>query len=818
MKIINYREYLSCLRQNYATGQDQNILNYAQDMLSCGKKQHIQKQKLQKEINILTTKINTLREEIKNSSDKKAISKNIKQLKQTKNQLVQKLKQHSQTTRFSTLSNESKAALCTLVTLRKYLTKELSKDNIIICPKDKNGNIFFSTKSFLDSGLHQEARHIKDYISAYIIQNPQKVLNEYHFNKLFGKHSNWLEIQEHIDKFFLAQNKALKNKSRAEIITESNKDIEIIKKYPLQNQVLVRLKTPEALDYEGSAAHNCVGGGSYDKLLQEQNSGIYSLRQIAQDNLLHPIATIEVQKGNITQIQGNCNSIIPYHHCQNCRDSVLFLMNAQDIQSLIKNPNIKENILNRIGIFRYDKKYMDIYNGINTDNIFIPDLRISTQEISDYDWEKITIKQLTITDSITNKNLAELKKFLRVTDLQLKNIAEDITFDISVYKHLQKLSLASKTHSQITLHGQNKHLSKLHISKVILHDTALENFPALTNISFINTDVTKQELNTKAHVQFNNSTITIPMLKQYINIKDGECYTSKIQGNKISGEYLDISDLTESIYLEDLEFVNLKEIKFAPHIKKASFNHLKFPTDTKIAGLKNIEELEIVEHHNILEAINPLQLQKLHYINSNPHTNFDLSVFSNLKELTCPHHVASKIPPSVEELHIDSSSLLYFDSNIMKLRTPEKDDSPLDLRHLHNLKTLRTSGINSNFCTILAPDNIETMRIQTLENIKELDFSNCKKLTTLDLYGLSQHMNKIILPSSIKNIHAPYSDVGFGVITQGGYPRKKIDFILPQNSNKNVIECLQHFWGNECVHLTPTLPIKYNPLLSTRSL
>ena len=292
MKIVNYREYLSYLRKTYAAGQDQTILSYAQDMLSSGKKQHMQKQKLQKEINILTAKINTLREELKPSTDKKSISGNIKKLKQSKNQLVQKLKQHSQTTRFATLSNESKAALCTLTTLRKYLTQELFQNDFHFFPKDENGNIFFSAETFRQSGLHPEAQHLKDYISAYIIQNPQKVLNEYYFNKLFGKHSNWLEIQKQIDKFFLEQNKALKNKSRAEIIAESHKDIEIIKEYPSNNTILVHLKTPEALDYEGSYAHNCVGGGSYDKLLQEQNSGIYSLRQIAPDNLLIPIATI----------------------------------------------------------------------------------------------------------------------------------------------------------------------------------------------------------------------------------------------------------------------------------------------------------------------------------------------------------------------------------------------------------------------------------------------------------------------------------------------------------------------------------------------
>ncbi|MBQ8437056.1 MAG: PcfJ domain-containing protein, partial [Alphaproteobacteria bacterium] len=572
MKIVNYREYLSYLHKTYAAGQDQTILSYAQDMLSSGKKQHMQKQKLQKEINILTAKINTLREELKPSTDKKSISGNIKKLKQSKNQLVQKLKQHSQTTRFATLSNESKAALCTLTTLRKYLTQELFQNDFHFFPKDENGNIFFSAETFRQSGLHPEAQHLKDYISAYIIQNPQKVLNEYYFNKLFGKHSNWLEIQKQIDKFFLEQNKALKNKSRAEIIAESHKDIEIIKEYPSNNTILVHLKTPEALDYEGSYAHNCVGGGSYDKLLQEQNSGIYSLRQIAPDNLLIPIATIELQKGNIKQIQGKCNSTIPYHHCQDCRDAVMCLMNTTDIQSLVDNKNISESALNRLGIFRNDNQYLDIYTGINANTIFVPDLRISSQEISDYNWENITINQLTITDPITNKNLAELKKFSQVISLKLSNIAEDLSLDLSSYNKLQKLNIYSQTCPTITLSGQNTHLKKLQVQKIKLQNTSLENFPALENIDFSNTDVTNLTINPEIHAQFSDCVITIPMLKQHINISEDIYYTTTTEKNKVFGEYLDLSDLTENIYMEALEFINLKEIKFAPHIKEAFFS------------------------------------------------------------------------------------------------------------------------------------------------------------------------------------------------------------------------------------------------------
>ena len=591
----------------------------------------MQKQKLQKEINILTAKINALREELKTSSDKKSISGNIKNIKQTKNQLVQKLKQHSQTTRFATLSDDSKAALCTLTALRKYLTQELFQNDIFT--KDNNGNIFFSSNTFQQSGLYQDALHLKDYISAYIIQNPQKVLSEYHFNKLFGKHSNWIDIQQQIDKFFLEQNKKLKNKTRAEIIAESNKDIEIIKEYPMQNEVLIRLKTPEALDYEGRAAHNCVGGGGYDKLLQQKSSGIYSLRQISNDNLLHPIATIELKDGNIRQIQGTCNSIIAYHYCQNCRDAMMFLMNVTDIQSLVNNKNIPEGVLNRIGIYRNGNQYLDIYAGINTNNILIPELKISIQEISDYNWENITINQLTITDPITNKNISELTKFAHVLSIKLPNVAENISIDVSSFDKLQKLSLDSNTNPKITLCGQSDNLRELSIRRALLQNTSLEKFPALQNVSFFNTDCSKLTLNPQINALCNDCIISSQVLINFIKSSEFDLYTTISGENKVIGEYIDLSDLTENVYLENLEFVNLKEIKFASHIKNAAFGHIKFPDDCQIIGLKNIDDLFISECNCIIEKINSQSLQILDYRHHNPYTHFDISVFTNLKNL-----------------------------------------------------------------------------------------------------------------------------------------------------------------------------------------
>ena len=60
---------------------------------------------------------------------------------------------------------------------------------------------------FEDSFLYQDARHIYDYVSAYIIQNPGRGVSESHFNKFFDKESGWRGIVHVADKFFEKKNK-----------------------------------------------------------------------------------------------------------------------------------------------------------------------------------------------------------------------------------------------------------------------------------------------------------------------------------------------------------------------------------------------------------------------------------------------------------------------------------------------------------------------------------------------------------------------------------------------------------------------------------
>ena len=442
MIISNFREYLDCLRNLFVNDNANSVDAYLQDMAQSGKKQREYKEKLQREIAVITAKINFLRQEMKQENDIRKISEQIKKLKENKTLLLKRLKQKTQTTRFAMLSDETKATLCTLKILRKYLTKELMENEFSGMKKDDNGNLIFDAKVFEDSFLYQDARHIYDYVSAYIIQNPGRVVSESHFNKFFDKESGWRGIVNQANKFFDAQNK--RRKTRAEIIAESKSDIEFIREYPDNRVLLVRLKTPEALDYEGTAAHNCVGGGTYDKLLSKKHSGIYSLRRLTKDGELKPVVTIEYNDGVVKQVRGICNSIVAFDYNLSARDVVLRLMGKDNIADLVANDTIKNDVLNSLGIYRDGKcGFLDIHNVSGDEDFVLPKLIVDGDSLGDYEFEKLKIKQLQI-EGLLPENTKYLSKFKGVKDLTINQIEDGIVLDLSGFDCLTSLTTELK--------------------------------------------------------------------------------------------------------------------------------------------------------------------------------------------------------------------------------------------------------------------------------------------------------------------------------------------------------------------------------------
>lgn len=470
MIIVNFKEYIETLRDLFAKRQKSEIDAYAQDILTSGQKQKKAKEKLQQEIFLITAKIKQLRQQIALTEDKAAISTQIKHLKKAKQDLIGKLKKRERTSRFSVLSAESKTALCTLTLLRKYLTKEILENEFLQMSKNAEGNIIFNRDWFERSSLFDDAVHVYDYVASYLQQNPEQVTSENYFNKLFDKESGWRGICRKADDFFEKLNKEKRKKSRAEIIAESRSDLELIKEYPAENLILVRLKTPEALDYEGSAAHNCVGGGSYDKLIGKRDSGIYSLRQIMPDGELKPVVTIEQNEGQIKQIRGVCNSFVAYDYSLPSRDAAMLLLNKNSQAGLVQDKNISESVLNVFGLFRDGKGgYLDIHNLTGTEDFELPELRITADGLKDYEWEKLKIKDVRILGKLQDSEACSyLEHLTNVQQITIDNLAVSLNLDLDKFNRLQKLNISSTDGAECCLHGQKSVLSELSLSKISL--------------------------------------------------------------------------------------------------------------------------------------------------------------------------------------------------------------------------------------------------------------------------------------------------------------------------------------------------------------
>lgn len=476
--IVNFREYLEYIRNMFVPENTSSIDAYVVDMRKSGQKQRETREKLKKEIAIITAKINFLREQLKAENNKQKISQQIKLLKTNKVELLKKLKQQSQVTRFAMLSDETKTVLCTLKVLRKYLTKELMENEFSGMKKDESGNLIFDSQVFENSFLYQDARHVFDYISAYIVQNPDKVVSESYFNKFFDKESGWRGIINHADRFFDAQSK--RKKTRAEIIAESKSDLEVVKEYPQNGVILVRLKTPEALDYEGTAAHNCVGGGSYDKLLNKKQSGIYSLRRLTKDGELKPVVTIEYNDGVVKQIHGPCNGIVGFDYTMAARDAVLRLMNLDSIQDLVADKRFTDNILGCLGLYRDGKgSYFDIMNISEDVDFEIPTLIIEASSIKDYDFEKLKIKNVVIEGELTSADVKYISKFKHANKINIKALGGDCYIDLHVFNSLKKLEIDAKEYA-CTIANCGENIEALQYSgdamPIIIDDKEISHF------------------------------------------------------------------------------------------------------------------------------------------------------------------------------------------------------------------------------------------------------------------------------------------------------------------------------------------------------
>ena len=783
MIIANFREYINNLREIFLEKEPSEVSLYMNDLKNSGLKEKEEKEKLKREITLINKKIEQLRDEIKKNEDKKKLSTQTKRLKQSKMQLVQKLKAVEKTSRFSTLSHSSKVALCTLKILRKYLTQELLQNEFLNFKRDIEGNVIFDKTAFTNSHLYQEARHVYDYVDSYLRENPLIVTKESYFNKFFETRKGWSGILEVIDAYFEKLNKQKEKKTKEELAAESRRDLRVIKKYPKQKVALVRLLSEEALDYEGRAMHNCVGGGTYDKLINKDKSGIYSLRLLTthEQDELKPVVTIEYKDGEIIQVRGINNSLVPYDYNLPARKAVMFLLSKRTIQDLIDDKNLSENVLNNLGLYRDGKGgYLDIHHLTGNEDFILPEMVINHDSLNGFDFDKLKLKKVIIKGGFKVADSKELSRFQQTQEIVIQNLAEDIEIDVQTLKNLQSLKMSAEKPKNLFLKGRNTSLQNVSLSRIHLRnkESFFTQFPQTRlQVSYVDMDANDCIIFLKNGVKLKECTLT----DSYVDFSKEDCSSGIID-------------------LKELKFQPNTEIKF-PRIvyglKLSSLQNIKLTECLKVKELELGAQCFMEKFDDFLKNIDVKQVEVL----SAPSPTV-CDRFPNLKKFSTTISESFSVPPTLEGLDIQTGICIDFSFNAS---FPKKNEEQicLDFSKNHRLKKLKINSLLTRKKISLQrlPKTVESLALEyDNSEIERLNF-NIEGLKELSLTIFAPNLKEVILPESLEKIDAKRSDVGIGIVCDF-QETKNIKFKISETASPKVIAYLQEQWGTESVILT----------------
>lgn len=253
--------------------------------------------------------------------------------------------------------------------LRTYLVKDEEHPFLIPVKKsddlpnwaksalDKGDKVFLFQSNLVPNDLFEKITTIKDYLYSITKANLEKKIatarNTQKPVKLtldFLKTNN--EFQDFEKTYEIAQNwhhvLAKQNNSQQKIQSLKQDSLsgtqEIMR---LDNGMrIVKLTTPEALDYESAIMGHCVGKGSYDEGVKEGRIEIYSLRDANNE----PHVTFEVRNNGVYQCKGK----------QNNRPASKYISYVQQFITA-KQFALVQDVKNTCLIYQ-DGQYYDIFN------------------------------------------------------------------------------------------------------------------------------------------------------------------------------------------------------------------------------------------------------------------------------------------------------------------------------------------------------------------------------------------------------------------------------------------------------------------------
>lgn len=416
MKIANFREYTSVLRELYTGEAFTETGNYYYALMSSGKQLNQTKADLQNKIKNLNQQIQLQAQKIRTCEDKKRAGLEANKLKQNKQTLVKELKALQSADHFNTLSEDAKICVCSGFLFQKYLTGEIIKNNPLHFPINDNGDIIVPPEQLRHSEIYEQAQHIKDFVAAYIARYPEKVKTAGYFKTLLNGVDNWQDLLTFVNDNFDKLND--KTELLPDNVKNSRKDTEVVLTFPQENLLLVKLKSAVALDYETAKMDHCVGKGSYDKNVANGQTEIYSLRSIEPDGEWLPHGTIEFKEGKIAQIKGYQNKKIEEPYISAIRKSILHLCQNDNIDKLHQQKRCSD--LRNCGyLVTADNILVDLYNHPQ-ENIHLTYFDSDSDLLNFLSPKQLVIDNYNIQEDISEESIATLKKFKSIKTISIK--------------------------------------------------------------------------------------------------------------------------------------------------------------------------------------------------------------------------------------------------------------------------------------------------------------------------------------------------------------------------------------------------------------
>lgn len=737
--------------------------------VSCTDKQ--EKIRLQKEIFVVRQSILKLREEIRNSRDKFSASEKIDVLKVEKSKLVGKLKKLSEKNPFLKLNAEEKSALCLSVLLQKYLAKELDNHSELLCGRNEKGEVTVNVEALKASELFRQIQHINDFVAAYVGNHADKVTSSGYFITLLGNNKNWQGLYAMAEAYFEKQRYlAAKNPEMQNKIKASRAGVEIIKTYPESGLQAVRLLTKEALDYEGKEMGHCIGGGSYDKYLEDGSRQYYSIRELSADGEWKPHVTFECEKDKIRQCKGKADKAVIGRYLNEARDFAAHIIGQHKLSSVNKN---KVGDWKNLG-YTSDKagNLWDLYGKEEIIGVDFSSLHVQCDDLAKWPtFKNVKVESLVLNGVADRKVWDKVCEFSEIGTLNLNGvqIAGETEIDL-----LRKKEAAS--YHDLILPGtllkyirsfEGCRIGNLRIVGKV-DETGLAKLGKSLNVSKVNFE--RAEFENVKKVDFSNC-VLLPeeeRIDSYSTEEDG-IFNIKLD---IDAELKKCGCVVmEEIPAFSFEFadegdINVEEWHFPQNVTALDFVNL---TGAAVRALKpecytQLKHLVMKFYPSVGFYVNPVDngldwkelpvprnIEELEIANFRPKRGeyADFTIFPRLRRLDLQAVDFSHVGkvnfnnPNLEQLDLSNSRL----SGIKEL-----DLSSLYKLKVFNVSFLQMDGIEK----FKLPDNLESISIMHNKDFcRVMDFHNCQRMKKLSLLVADVGNRKLedILPPNLEELY-----------------------------------------------------------------